>query len=130
MNYIYTRDWTVTNTEELTEDFIRFPEEIRWDFCNASVEYIHKGIESGNLIEIKSNGTIMSEHIYSPSEYGVLIGIKDYISDSISISKFDELIADKYNKWNYPLSEINYLKDNDAHVVIVCFPDGYRFVEI
>lgn len=79
--FIYTKDMTVVSEKELHEGFVRFPEEIRWDYCNSTEEYICQGIQSKNLVEIKN---------YSPSEYGESIGVN--IDDDISVADFDDII--------------------------------------
>ena len=51
--FVCTKEMTVISEKELRESFIKFPEEIRWEYCNSAEEYICQGIQSKNLIEIR-----------------------------------------------------------------------------
>jgi len=136
--YIYKNDSSIVTKGELKKGFIRFPEEIRWDYCNSSEEYIYQGIECGALIEIKKDNVFASDKILTPSQYARFTNI-DSISDNTSVEEFDIAVADRYCKWNYPLSEYNLVKENcldpntlkGTRVVVVKFKDGtYRLVEV
>ena len=76
---------------------------------------------------LSGEGKIETE-VYTPSEYGTLIGA--IIPDSITIDKFDEFVANNYGLWNYPLKEVSHILQNDLSVVLVCFKEGARLVEI
>ena len=76
---------------------------------------------------LSGEGKIEAE-VYTPSEYGTLIGA--IIPDSITIDKFDEFVANNYGLWNYPLKEVSHILQNDLSVVLVCFEEGARLVEI
>ena len=53
------------------------------------------------------------------------------IPAGISIEKFDMIVANKFNLWNYPADEEEIIIDNKSRTVQVQFNDGtIRLVEI
>lgn len=118
----------VRTRADIRKHFINGSEEFRWDYCNSVDEYIYRMQKQGKMLVIENNGTIMSNKILSPRQYGQLCKLK--IAADISLCKFDELTS-KINCWNYPLSEYMHVVENELKVVVVKFSDGtYRFVEV
>ena len=69
---------------------------------------------------------VVSDKIYTPSEYGKEIGVKG-ISDNISFEELRALMDSDDNLstfWDFPLSEIDELLENGEPVVLVRFSDG------
>lgn len=129
---VYIIDLTtgdMTTAAKVTARFVRAPEEFRWDFCDSSEEYIYRMEEQGDYVVVKQNGYIMSNKVLTPKQYGELIKIN--IPANVSVAKFDEVITNKYNLWNYPLNEYKHIVENNLKVVVVKFQSGqYRFVEV
>ena len=118
----------ITTKAKIKRDFIKMPDEIRWDFCNSHKEWIYCREEEGFYTVIQDNGYIRSDKVFTPKQYGNLLGIK--IPADISLEEFDKTVADKYCLWNYPLAEYQHIVDNDLQTVVVKFDDDeYRFVE-
>jgi hypothetical protein len=129
---VYIIDLTtgdMTTAAKVTARFVRAPEEFRWDFCNSSKEYIYRMEEQGDYVVVKQNGYIMSNKILTPKQYGEIIKVN--IPANVSLAKFDEVIADRYNLWNYPINEYKHVVENGLKVVVVRFSNGEcRLVEI
>ena len=118
----------ITTKTKIKKEFVCDDDDFRWWYCNSSENYIYELENDGKLIVIEENGHIMSDKIYTPSQYGKLVGIS--IPSSVSLEKFDE-ITSEYCLWNYPLCEYSHIVENDLKVVVVKFDcDNYRFVEI
>lgn len=118
----------ITTKAKIKRDFIKMPDEIRWDFCNFHEEWIYRREEEGFYTVIQDNGYIKSDKIFTPKQYGKLLGIN--IPANISLEEFDKTVADEYCLWNYPLTEYQHIVDNNLQVIVVKFNNGeYRFVE-
>lgn len=119
----------VRTKADIRKQFIKCPEELRWDFCNSADEYIYRMQEQGKMLVVSPNGYIVSNKIISPKQYGTLLKIN--IPSSVDIATFDKIVADKYNLWNYTLNEYKHIVENKLKVVVVKFHNGeYRFVEV
>lgn len=85
---------------------------------------------------------VKSEQIYSPQNYLELITNKCYVLRGDNDIKFIEgvLFYEGYELWNYPLSEIDHIVENNLSVVLVdCmvvntetdqFEHQYRWFEV
>lgn len=64
---------------------------------------------------------VKSEKIYSPQQYLEAITDKCYITREDDDIKFIEDVLDLngYGFWNYPLSEIDHIVENEVDVVLV-----------
>ena len=64
---------------------------------------------------------VKSEQIYSPQNYLLAVTGDCYIIRGDNDIKEIELILDDYepNLWNYPLSEIDHIVENEINVVLV-----------
>ena len=64
---------------------------------------------------------VKSEHIYSPQNYLLAVTGDCYIIRGDNDIEEIELILDDYvpNLWNYPLSEIDHIVENEINVVLV-----------
>ena len=74
---------------------------------------------------------IISDYCYDSSDY------VEMITGNLPIENptLNELENMQIDKWNYPLTEINHIIENDLKVVLVRFPEiyggyEYRFCEI
>lgn len=129
---VYIIDLTtgsLTTANKVKLKFIKLPDEIRWDFCNSSREYIFQMERSGQCVVVKNNGYIVSNKVITPKQYGETLKIN--IPSNITVAQFDEIVSDRYNLWNYPLSEYKHIVENNLKVVVVKFKSGEcRFVEV
>lgn len=64
---------------------------------------------------------VKSERIYSPQQYLMAVTGKCYIvRDDDDIETITGILADTgWNLWNYPLSEIDHIVENNLDVVLV-----------
>ena len=117
----------------LCSQFKRIPEELRWDYCDAIEEYIYCLQQDGALIDINESENIVENSPLTPKQYGKKF-LNINIPNDIAIDKFDELVADNYGLWNYPLSEYSEILEAESKVVIVRFKQNgesvCRFVEV
>ena len=57
-------------------------------------------------------------------------------SEDVTLGEFEEILEEReINLWNYPLTEIEHIIENEINVVLVRFPDeydgyDYRFCEV
>lgn len=74
---------------------------------------------------------ILSDKIFTPTEYMKIMGYKDQISDNISVEKFDKLVTDVYGLWNYCIEDESEIIENENKAIAVKFKDGtIRYVEV
>ena len=125
--------WTYT---EIKKNFTKLSDEIRWDFCNSTEEYIARMIQAGELKEIQEDKIIGSNRLFTPLQYAKLKGIKE-ISSNTNAAEFDKILR-KHGLFssilrNYVLT-VNYCLNNNKRVVIVKFQSYdkviYRYAEI
>lgn len=125
--------WTYT---DIKKNFIKMPEEIRWDFCNSAEEYIARMIQAGELKEIQEDNIIGSNKLFTPLQYAKVKGIKE-INSTTTASEFDKVLR-KHGLFssilrNYVLTA-NYCLSHKKKVVIVRFQSYdkviYRYAEI
>lgn len=66
---------------------------------------------------------VLSEKIYGPSEFvEILTGLYYCFDKENTIREIEEILDIEYGDgalWNYPLSEIDHISDNDLNVVLV-----------
>lgn len=121
-SYIFNSHEKISTTiDELRSQFISLDEYER----NAKYE--------NNFETYLSSLGYTALQIMSPSEYAAILGVRETIKDDISIAQFDEIIADDYGAWNYPLDEFDEASGStDGWLVVVKFitDSDERIVEI
>lgn len=96
------------------------------NFCTNNENHSQNDFKN----HLSNSGSIIIKTM-SPSEYAAAFNITEPISDNISIERFDEIVADNYNAWNYPLDEYDDAVENsDNGIVIVTFNQGERIVQL
>ena len=134
--YFIDKNFSVWTYTDIKKNFIKMPEEIRWDFCNSAEEYIARMIAANELKEIKEDNIIGSSTLFTPSRYAKLKNIS-CISSNTSAAEFDEILKRRglFSSIlrNYVLTA-NYCLSHKKKVVIVRFQSYdrviYRYAEI
>ena len=121
----------VATESELSEVFYKQSKEFRLNYYNNHKEFIFQMEKAGKYIRIQRNGYIVSNKIFTPRQYGILMKLKVFIPTNVSVAEFDEIVADNYNLLNFHLTDYSEIVENGLQVVVVKFKNGdYRFVEV
>lgn len=121
----------VRTHSQIEQEFKKYNREIKQMYNNDVNTYICNMCNQNKMLIVENNGYLVSDRIFSPSSYAKLINIRDIKNNNITLEEFDKIVADKYDLWNYPLTEYLHIVENRYRVVLVKFSNGeFRFVEV